>query len=136
LVFGSRGRREALVVLSEAEARAIARENIEAWNSHDLERILAHYEDDVVLVSPVAVERFGEPSGEVRGKTRLRTYFEGALAANPRLHFELVDVMWGVRSVVLYYKNQRGTMTGEVLEIAASGRVQRVLANYSSAVVG
>ncbi|HEV8549091.1 MAG TPA: nuclear transport factor 2 family protein [Polyangiaceae bacterium] len=119
-------------MLSEAQARAVAEENIAAWNSHDLERILAHYSDDVVLVSPLAANLLGEPSGEVRGKAALRAYFARGLAAFPELRFELADVMWGVSSVVLYYKNQRGTMTGEVLELAPDGRIHRVLANYSS----
>ena len=119
-------------MLTEAQARSIAEENIAAWNSHDLERILAHYDDDVVLVSPVAALRFGAPQGEVRGKAALREYFGRALEANPTLRFELVDVMWGISSVVLYYKNQRGSMTGEVLEIGPSGRPIRVLANYSA----
>ena len=44
--------------------------------------------------------------------------------------------MWGISSVVMYYKNQRGTMTGEVLEIGPNGRVKRVLANYSAPITG
>jgi hypothetical protein len=39
--------------------------------------------------------------------------------------------MWGVASVVLYYANQRGTMTGEFMEIDAAGKISRVVANYS-----
>jgi hypothetical protein len=118
-------------MLTEAFVRKLAQEITEAWNSHDLERILAHYEDDVTLTSPYAAERFGDPTGAVRGKAALRAYFALGLAAYPELHFELVDVMWGVSSVVLYYVNQRGTMTGEVLEISPDGRVARVIANYS-----
>jgi hypothetical protein len=118
-------------MLTEAFVHELATEIIEAWNSHDLERILTHYEDDVTLTSPYAAERYGDATGVVRGKAALRAYFALGLAAYPELHFELVDVMWGVSSVVLYYVNQRGTMTGEVLEISAAGRVARVLANYS-----
>lgn len=29
---------------------------IDAWNSHDLERILAHYEDDFLLESPHVID--------------------------------------------------------------------------------
>lgn len=119
-------------MLSEPFVRKLAAEITEAWNSHDLERILAHYEDDVTLTSPYAAERFADPAGVVRGKAALRAYFALGLAAYPELHFELVDVMWGVSSVVLYYVNQRGTMTGEMLEISPTGRVARVIANYSS----
>jgi hypothetical protein len=117
-------------MLTEAQAQQIAREVIEAWNSHDLERILEHYEDDATLTSPLAAQKLGDPN--VRGKAALRAYFRLGLELYPELHFDLVDVMWGVSSVVLYYVNQRGTMTAEVMDIAPSGRVSRVLANYSN----
>jgi acyl-CoA thioesterase FadM len=117
--------------LDEARAWALARDWVDAWNAHDLDRILAHYDDEVVLTSPVAAERLGVPSGTVRGKAALRAYFQAGLAAFPALRFELVDAMWGISSVVLYYRNQRGTMTGELMAVGPSGHVTRVLANYS-----
>ncbi|HTQ03547.1 MAG TPA: nuclear transport factor 2 family protein [Polyangiaceae bacterium] len=119
-------------MVTEATAKTLAHEWVDAWNAHDLERILEHYDEDVTLTSPVAAERLGDPSGTVRGKAALRAYFGLGLEAFPNLRFELIDVMWGVASVVLYYVNQRGTMTAEVMEIAPSGRVSRVLANYSA----
>lgn len=119
--------------MTEAEAHDLAHEWIAAWNSHDLDRILTHYADDVVLTSPVAAERLGDPTGTVRGKAALRAYFELGLRAFPELRFELRDLMWGLGSVVLYYVNQRGTMTGEYMEVSPStGKVTRVVANYGS----
>jgi hypothetical protein len=38
----------------------------------------------------------------------------------------------GVSSVVLYYTNQKGTHTAEFMEFSASGKVARVVANYSA----
>jgi ketosteroid isomerase-like protein len=119
-------------MITENAARKLAREWVEAWNSHDLARILEHYAEDVTLTSPVAAERLGDPSGTVRGKAALKAYFELGLKAYPSLYFDLVDVMWGVSSVILYYVNQRGTMTGEVMELGPTGLVTRVLANYSA----
>ncbi len=119
------------MLLDRETAWALAEDWVRAWNAHDLERILEHYAEDVVLVSPVAAERFGDRSGTVRGKTTLRDYFRLGLEKNPELRFELLDVMWGIGSVVLYYENQRGTKTGEVMELDAAGKVRRVLANYS-----
>jgi hypothetical protein len=87
----------------------------------------------VVLTSPVAAELLGDPTGTVRGKAALRAYFTKGLAANPHLRFELREVLWGVRSVVLYYANHRSTMTAELMELADSGKVGRVVANYSAA---
>jgi ketosteroid isomerase-like protein len=118
-------------MLDRERAWKLAREWVDAWNAHELEEILSHYSDDVVLVSPVAVERLGDPSGTVRGKAALREYFALALRAYPALHFDLRDVMWGIDAVVLYYANQRGSMTAEVMELAEDGRVRRVVATYS-----
>jgi hypothetical protein len=117
---------------SEAQAYAFAHDWVEAWNSHNLERILTHYGENVVLTSPVAAELTGEASGSIRGKEQLRAYFARGLAAYPELRFELVNVLWGITSIVLYYANQRGTMTAEVMELDEHGHVVRVLANYSA----
>jgi len=61
----------------------------------------------------------------------LRAYFQRGLAAYPEMQFRLEDVLWGVNSLVLYYKNQRGTHTAEFMEVSAGGKVARVVANYS-----
>jgi ketosteroid isomerase-like protein len=49
-------------------AERFAKEWVAAWNSHDLERILAHYEDDFEMSSPIITTLVGEPSGKLRGK--------------------------------------------------------------------
>ena len=118
-------------MLEEHQVRELAGHWVRAWNSHDLDRIMAHYADDVVLISPVAVKLLGEPSGRVTGTAALRAYFERGLAAYPSLKFELVDLMWGVDSVVFYYVNQQGSKTGEYMEVGASGKISKVVANYS-----
>ena len=61
-------------------ARRFAAEWIEAWNAHDLERILAHYADDFEMASPVIVQVAGEPSGVLRGKANVAAYWTKALA--------------------------------------------------------
>jgi hypothetical protein len=119
------------LMLTGEWAREFAKDWVGSWNAHDLEAILAHYADGVVLTSPVAARLLGDPSGNVRGKEGLRAYFSKGLEAFPNLTFELVDVMWGLSSVVLYYVNQRGTKTGEFMEVDTEGKVVRVVANYA-----
>lgn len=118
-------------MLTETEARKFARRWVLAWNLHDLEAILSHYALDVVLTSPAAAKLLHDESGTVRGKEAVRGYFQRGLEAYPTLAFELLDVMWGVSSVVLYYVNQRGTKTAEFMELDENGKVVRVVANYS-----
>ena len=117
--------------LDSARASRFADAWFRAWNSHDLDEILSHYTDDVTLVSPTAAMLLGEPSGEVKGRAALRAYFQKGLAAYPNLRFDPIDAMFGVRSVVLCYVNQKGTKTAEFMELDANGKVARVVANYS-----
>jgi ketosteroid isomerase-like protein len=118
-------------MLTKKDAREFADHWVKAWNSHDLDEIMFHYSTDIVLVSPVAAKLLNDPSGMVKGKEALRTYFRRGLEAYPSLKFELVDVLWGLSSVVLYYVNQKGTKTGEFMEIDTDGKVVRVVANYN-----
>ena len=92
---------------------------------------MSHYAEDVVLVSPVAARILNDPSGTVKGKDALRAYFKKGLEAYPNLKFDLLDTMWGLSSVVLYYVNQKGTKTGEFMELDSNGKVVRVVANYN-----
>ena len=117
---------------TESDAAAFAREWIAAWNSHDLDAIVSHYDPNVVLTSPVAAKILSEPSGTVSGIVALRNYFKKGLELFPELHFELFDVMSGLSTVVLCYKNQKGTKSAEFMEFGKNGKVIRVAANYSA----
>jgi hypothetical protein len=113
------------------KAWKLANEWVAAWNAHDLDLIMAHYEDEVELTSPVAARLLGKPDGKVVGKANLRAYFQRGLEAFPELQFRLEDALWGLNSVVLYYANQKGTRTAEFMELSAAGKVARVVANYN-----
>jgi predicted ester cyclase len=93
---------------------------------------MTHYEDAIELTSPVAAQLMGMSDGKVVGKANLRAYFQRGLEAYPALHFHLEHVLWGVNSIVLYYTNQKGTRTGEFMELSAIGKVARVVTHYSA----
>ncbi|HUZ97606.1 MAG TPA: nuclear transport factor 2 family protein [Edaphobacter sp.] len=118
--------------MTKDEARSLANHWIAAWNAHDLDLILSHYEDAIELTSPAAAQLLGVPDGKVVGKENLRTYFQRGLEAYPELRFNLEDVLAGLNSIVLYYTNQKGTHTGEFMELSAVGKVTRVIAHYSA----
>jgi ketosteroid isomerase-like protein len=46
-------------------AERFAKEWVAAWNSHDLDRVLAHYEEDFEMSSPIIIALVGEPSGKL-----------------------------------------------------------------------
>ena len=118
--------------MTRDEAWRLANHWVAAWNAHDLDSIMEHYEDAIELTSPVAARLLGSSDGKVIGKANLRAYFQRGLEAYPELDFRLEDVLWGVTSVVLYYTNQKGTRTAEFMELSARGKVTRVVANYGA----
>ena len=107
-----------------------AREWIESWNAHDLERILSHYSREVVFTSPVAAEIVPESGGVIRGIDALRSYWASGLERNPDLHFDLVDALHAVDGVTILYRNQRDLLVAETLFFDADGLVSQGFAAY------
>ncbi len=116
-------------MIERAFAERFAREWIEAWNSHDLERILSHYHDDFVMSSPRIALVAGEPSGVLKGKAEIGAYWKKALALAPELRFEWIETFVGADCVVLHYRGVRGP-AAEVFFFDGEGRVVRSAANY------
>ena len=107
-----------------------AKEWVAAWNSHDLDRILAHYDDDFEMSSPIIITLVGEPSGRLRGKKAVGAYWAKALQSVPDLRFELLAALAGVNSVTVYYRGHRG-LSAEVLHFGPSGKVRQAFAHYA-----
>jgi hypothetical protein len=122
--------KDTLFPLQASSAQKLAQDWADAWNTHDLERILAHYDDEVLLTSPVALKLLNSDS-TVRGKAALREYFLRGLEAYPDLRFDLIDTLWGTETIVVYYSNNvRGGKTAEVMLLNSAGKIGRVWANY------
>jgi len=108
------------------------REWIDAWNAHDIDRILSHYREDVDFVSPLAA-RAGAPQGRLRGLPALREYFERGLVSYPALHFQPIAALGGVGSIALHYHAVEDRQAIEVMELDAHGRVYRTAVHYTFA---
>lgn len=116
-------------MISAEFAQQFVQEWLSAWNNHNLDPILDHYRDDLIMSSPRIPALADEPSGTLVGKERVVPYWKKALALNPQLHFELIMIFFGVDSVVIHYKNPRG-LAAEVFFFDDQGLVTRVAANY------
>lgn len=121
------------IPLTEKWAAAFAQEWIAAWNSRDLSRVLSHYTEDVEMSSPFAVKFAGVASGCVKGKARLRAYWEAALVKFPDLRFDLIEVFVGSSSLVLSYQTSFGLRATEVLFVNEEGLIHRAAAHYKKA---
>jgi ketosteroid isomerase-like protein len=66
-----------------ADLAAFGRDWIAAWNSHDLERVLALYADDSEMTSDKIMAFGFDSSGTLNGKASLRMYWGKALPLLP-----------------------------------------------------
>lgn len=102
-----------------------------AWNAHDLDRVLAHFHDDVIFTSPIAASLLPETDGVIRGKAALRAYWKEGLRRIPDLHFTVAAVFAGIDTLVIQYRNQKGVDVSEVLVFDA-GLVRQGHGTYPS----
>ena len=115
--------------MNKEQAHAFAEEWIAAWNAHDLERILSHYDDDFAMSSPAITLLTGDAAGTLQGKGAVGEYWHNALQKYPDLHFQLLHVLLGANSVALIYKGVLG-LSNEVFQFGPSGKVIRAFAHY------
>jgi ketosteroid isomerase-like protein len=113
-----------------ADLAAVGREWIAAWNSRDLERVLALYAEDCEMTSDRIPALGFDASGTVRGKANLRAYWGKALGLLPGLHFSLIDTFVSPDSVVVFYQNGRAAKICEYLRLDAAGKIKQGSANH------
>src|SRR5882724_606716 len=104
---------------------ALGRQWIAAWNSRDLDRILAFYAEDSEMTSD-KIQALGlEASGTLRGKDRIRAYWGLALQRLPNLHFELIDIYVSPDSLIVFYQNERGARICEYLRLDDADKIRQ-----------
>ncbi len=117
--------------IDKSAAHAFADDWISAWNAHDLDRVLSHYDDDFEMTSPFILRWMNDPSGTLRGKIAARAYWAVALQNVPDLRFELNDVLFGVSTVAIYYDAVMGKRAIEWFWFGESGKVRKAIAHYN-----
>ncbi|HVN72286.1 MAG TPA: nuclear transport factor 2 family protein [Desulfomonilia bacterium] len=117
-------------MISHEDALKFAREWIEAWNSHDLSKILPHYAEDFALTTPYIAEFMKEPTGAIKGKKAARDYWEMTFRRVPDLHLELIDCFPSVRSMVVLYRTMLDRRAAEWLLFDDDHKVKRSIAHY------
>jgi hypothetical protein len=118
-------------MMDQHRAERFAEQWYAAWNAHDLNAILAHYADDVEMVSPLVSVLTGTGENTITGKDALRNYFAAGLEKYPALHFEPIDLFVGVDSLVLHYRSAGGNLAAEVVVLDSQDKVSRYFAHYS-----
>lgn len=105
---------------------------LEAWNAHDLHRILAHYSNEVILESPLALERMPHSRGRLCGKEQIKAYWALGLHKHPNLTFQIEEVLLGVDTISIYYLAlHTHKKVIETMSFDTHMKVHRVIVTYS-----
>ncbi len=118
-------------MITEQQAQAFAKDWVESWNTHDLDRILSHYSDDFEITTPLIKTFLGIDTGTLQGKQNIKEYWASALKKLPHMHLELIDVVISIESIALYYKTVMDKMAIEVMFFDSSGKVNKAIAHYT-----
>ena len=113
-----------------AQRTAFADTWIAAWNTRDLDRVLALYADDSEMVSDKIIKLGLDPNGRLRGKDNLRAYWGRALPLRPKLHFTLINAFVSPDSTVVFYRDELGHQICEYLRVNADGKIVQGSANH------
>ena len=117
-------------MISKESAHSFAQQWVDAWNSHDMDQILSHYTDDFEMTTPFIVSLMNEPSGTLKGKDKVGSYWSNALKKFPELEFKLIDVLYGVNSITIYYHSILGKKAVEFFLFGPDGKVFKSMAHY------
>jgi ketosteroid isomerase-like protein len=82
---------------------ALGRAWIEAFNSRDLDQLIALYADDCTHTSPKLRATYPDTGGAIRGKTALRAWWADAYLRLPGLRYEELTVTADAHRVWLEY---------------------------------
>lgn len=101
--------------------KQIALNWFEAFNEHNLEKLLLLYDDNAEHYSPKLKIRQPETRGLVKGKNALRAWWKDSFERLPTLRYEVKKLTADEEQVFMEYirhvKGEEDLKVGEVLEI-------------------
>lgn len=108
--------------MSSEKNKQIALKWFEAFNEHDLEKLLSLYDDNAQHYSPKLKVRQPETRGLIQGKAALRTWWKDAFDRLPTLKYEVIKLTADDEQVFMEYTRfadgDEPLSVGEVLEIS------------------
>lgn len=91
----------------------------EAFNEHNIEKLLALYSEDAEHYSPKLKVLHPETNGLIQGKAALRAWWTDAFERLPKLHYELLQLTADEQQIFMEYirhtPNETDMRVGEVL---------------------
>ncbi len=106
---------------SSISNKQIATTWFEAFNEHNLEKLLSLYDDQAQHYSPKLKARLPETKGLIKGKDALRSWWQDAFDRLPTLQYEVIKLTADEEQVFMEYtrhvQGEEDLSVGEVLQI-------------------
>jgi hypothetical protein len=107
--------------MSTQKNELIAKNWFEAFNTHNLDKLLSLYDDNARHYSPKLKIRQPETNGFVAGKEALRAWWKDAFERLPSLKYEATQLTSNETRIIMEYirkvDNEEDMMVAELLEI-------------------
>jgi hypothetical protein len=115
--------------MSSTKLKSIAHSWFDAFNAHDIETLLALYDEDAEHYSPKLKVHQPSTNGLIRGRSALHAWWTDAFKRLPQLHYELLGFIAEDDKVFMEYIRQtpgeEDLRVGEILVI----RDQKIIAS-------
>jgi predicted SnoaL-like aldol condensation-catalyzing enzyme len=107
--------------LTSVSNKQMALKWFEAFNEHNLEKLLSLYDDNAQHYSPKLKVRLPETKGLIKGKEALRSWWKDAFDRLPSLQYEVIKLTADDEQVFMEYvrhvEHEEDLSVGEVLQI-------------------
>lgn len=100
---------------------SIAHAWFEAFNTHNLEKLISLYDEEAEHYSPKLKVKHPETNGLIKGKNELHSWWKEAFENLPTLHYKVTSLTANDHRVFMEYvrsvANEPEMLVGEILEI-------------------
>ncbi len=107
--------------MTNNELNRIALDWFEAFNNHDLEKLLDLYDDNAEHYSPKLKIHSPETNGLIRGKSALRSWWEDSFKRLPSLQYDVIQLISHENKVFMEYirkvDGEEDLRVGETLQV-------------------
>lgn len=100
---------------------SIAHAWFEAFNTHNLEKLISLYDEEAEHYSPKLKVKHPKTNGLIKGKNELHSWWKEAFEKLPTLHYKVTSLTANDHRVFMEYvrsvANEPEMLVGEILEI-------------------
>jgi hypothetical protein len=116
--------------LNDKWGQQFAEEWLDAWNTHDIDRILESYAESFIMISPTVKEITGHNFGFLCGKDELKNLYFKIFEDIPDLKLNLMAIAVGIKSLTIYYSSSNYQLTVDVFEFDSKWKIYKSHAYY------